>query len=74
MRCNVAVWDRILRFIIGTGFTAYAIAGGPIWGFLGVILIFTSAWGFCPFYGFLKIRTLREKKRPPRINPFEEQS
>jgi hypothetical protein len=74
MKCNVALWDRILRFLFGVGFTAYLLAGGPIWALGGVYLLFTAAWGFCPLYATLKIRTLREEKRPPRINPFEEQS
>jgi hypothetical protein len=74
MKCNVALWDRILRFLLGVGLTAYLIAGGPIWAFLGLYLLFTAGWGLCPIYGTLKIRTLREEKRPPRINPFEEQS
>lgn len=74
MRCNAALWDRILRFILGVGLFTYAIAGGPFWAFGGVYFIFTAAWGFCPIYATLKIRTLREEKRAPRINPFEEQS
>lgn len=74
MKCNAALWDRILRFILGVVLTTYAIAGGPIWAFGGIYFIFTAAWGFCPLYATLKIRTLREEKRAPRINPFEEQS
>ncbi|MBK9321925.1 MAG: DUF2892 domain-containing protein [Bdellovibrionaceae bacterium] len=74
MKCNVALWDRILRFFIGVGLAAYLIAGGPIWVAGGIYFLFTSAWGFCPLYATFKIQTLREEKRPPRINPFEEQS
>jgi hypothetical protein len=74
MKCNLALWDRILRFILGVVLTAYAVAGGPIWAFVGIYFIFTAAWGFCPLFATLKIRTLREEKRSPRINPFEEQS
>jgi hypothetical protein len=68
------VWDRILRFLFGVGFTTYLVAGGPIWAIFGIYLIFTAAWGFCPLLATLKLRTLREEKRAPRINPFEEQS
>ena len=61
MTCNIALWDRILRFIFGTITLAWAIAGGPIWGFVGIYFITTSGWGFCPIFSFLKIRTLAQK-------------
>ncbi len=59
MRCNLALWDRILRFVIGVGLLAFAIAGGPGWTYLGLVFILTAAWGFCPAYAFLKIKTLK---------------
>ncbi len=64
MRCNVALWDRGLRFVLGVLLTAYLIAGGPFWAYFGIVLLFTAAWGFCPFYAFFKVRTL--KVPPPR--------
>jgi hypothetical protein len=63
MRCNVAVWDRILRFLLGTGLTAYAFAGGPFWAYIGVYGLITAAWGLCPVYAFFRIRTLKDYHR-----------
>jgi Protein of unknown function (DUF2892). len=63
MRCNCALWDRILRFIFGVGLTAYAFAGGPFWAYIGIYGLLTAAWGLCPVYAFFRIRTLREYHR-----------
>jgi hypothetical protein len=60
MKCNLAPWDRVLRFIAGVLTLSYAIAGGPSWLYLGVYFIFTSAWGFCAGYAFFRFRTLSE--------------
>lgn len=59
MKCNLATWDRILRFLIGVLALSYAIAGGPPWLFLGIYFIFTAAWGFCALYAFFRIQTLK---------------
>ena len=59
MKCNVAAWDRVLRFMLGVILLTYAVAGGPFWTWIGLYLIFTAAWGLCFFYAFLKVRTLR---------------
>lgn len=67
MRCNLALWDRILRFIFGVLLTTYAIAGGPFWAYFGVILLFTAAWGLCPFYAYFGLRTLRTKNRKDEL-------
>ncbi|MEK6774717.1 MAG: DUF2892 domain-containing protein [Bdellovibrionota bacterium] len=63
MKCNIAFWDRILRFIIGVLLLFYAIAGGPFWGYFGLYLIFSSAWGLCFIYSLLKIQTSRDEQR-----------
>lgn len=66
MRCNLAIWDRILRFLLSVILIAYAIAGGPLWAWLGLYLLLTSAWGLCPLYASLKIQTLRESSPTDR--------
>ncbi|MEN0057935.1 MAG: DUF2892 domain-containing protein [Bdellovibrio sp.] len=63
MKCNVALWDRILRFLFGVGLTAYAIAGGPFWAYIGLYGLVTAAWGLCPTYAFFGWRTLRDSHR-----------
>ncbi|MBX2987325.1 MAG: DUF2892 domain-containing protein [Bdellovibrionaceae bacterium] len=64
MRCNLAWWDRLLRFVTGVLLITYALAGGPFWAWGGLYLLATSAWGICAVYGMLKIQTLRERRRP----------
>lgn len=60
MLCNLAYWDRALRFLISVLLLAYAIAGGPLWFWgLGVYGLITAGWGLCPIYSFFRIRTLR---------------
>jgi hypothetical protein len=59
MKINMAGWDRILRLILGTLLTGWAVAGGPWWAYLGLVLIGTSAWRFCPFYAVLRTGTSR---------------
>lgn len=61
MRINLALWDRILRYIFGLGLTTWAVAGGPWWSFVGVYLILTASWGLCPLYGILKVRTFHDR-------------
>jgi len=66
MRCNVALWDRILRWALGLLLTAYAIAGGPFWAYIGIYGLLTAAWGLCPVYAFFRVRTLKDFHRPTR--------
>lgn len=62
MKCNVAFFDRVLRFFLGVLLTTWAFAGGPSWGFAGIYLLATSGWGFCLVYAILKINTIKELK------------
>lgn len=60
MKCNLALWDRILRFFFGVILTIWAIVGGPIWAWFGIYLLFTSGWGLCPIYASLNIKSLKD--------------
>lgn len=65
MRCNVATWDRGLRFLLSVIMLTWLIAGGPIWALVGLYLLLTAAWGFCPLYVFFRVSTLNlPEKRP----------
>jgi hypothetical protein len=64
MKINLALWDRILRFVFGIILTGWAVAGGPWPAFFGVYLILTSGWGLCPLYGIFRIRTAKLNERP----------
>lgn len=62
----MALWDRVLRFLVGVLLTTYAIAGGPIWAYVGVYGLLTAAWGLCPLYAFWGIKTLKDFNRNSR--------
>jgi hypothetical protein len=48
---NVALWDRVLRVIVGVALLALAVVGPrTAWGLLGVIPMITGAMGVCPLY------------------------
>ena len=60
MLCNLAFWDRTIRFLIAVLQISYAVAGGPVWFWpMGLYFLITSGWGLCPIYSFFKVRTLR---------------
>lgn len=63
MRCNLALWDRVLRFIFGFLLTTFAIAGGPAWCYVGIVFLLTSASCYCPVYALLGIKTYRRKNK-----------
>jgi hypothetical protein len=58
MKVNLALWDRIVRWLVSVFLLVWAFAGGASWAYLmGLLLLATSAWGWCPFYVLLGIKT-----------------
>ena len=60
MKVNVGGTDRLLRVIAGLvliGLTLMGIIG--VWGWLGLILLTTGIFSFCPAYGLLGIKTCK---------------
>ncbi len=64
MKCNLALWDRTLRFIVAVMLLTYVIAGGPFWGWGGLYFLLTAAWGLCPVYAFFRFKTIRTPQSP----------
>lgn len=62
MKCNLALWDRTIRFILAVLLLSYVIAGGPFWAWGGLYFLVTSAWGLCPIYAFFRFKTIRAPK------------
>jgi Protein of unknown function (DUF2892) len=63
MKTNVGGIDRILRALAGIILVALAATGTiGVWGWLGVVLIGTAAFSFCPAYPLLGINTCPMKK------------
>lgn len=59
MKINEAKWDRIVRVVVGLAGVGIALAGISAWGWLGLILVFTGAFGFCPIYWACKVKTVK---------------
>ena len=60
MIVNVGGTDRLLRVIAGLvliGLTLMGIIG--VWGWIGLILLATGIFSFCPAYGLLGIKTCK---------------
>ncbi|MCB0390240.1 MAG: DUF2892 domain-containing protein [Bdellovibrionales bacterium] len=54
MTKNIKAFERVLRLSFGVFLLGWAVAGGPWWAYLGVILIATASWGFCPMYWLIQ--------------------
>ena len=57
MKANVGSYDRIIRLIAGLVAIGLGIYFQSWWGALGVVLIITAAFSFCPLYPLLGINT-----------------
>ena len=68
MKKNLGIADRIIRtllaIIIGILYFANVLTGtaGIILLMVGVIILLTAIFGFCPIYYPIKLSTLKEKK------------
>ena len=63
MKINMGGIDRILRIAVGLGLVGWAVMGGPVWAWLGVIPDATGALGWCPAYLPFGISTCSTKKQ-----------
>jgi hypothetical protein len=64
MTQNVGGIDRILRGVIGAALIAWALLGTGdyhLWGWIGVVPLFTAVIGWCPPYSLLGISTCKVK-------------
>jgi hypothetical protein len=51
MKTNEAGWDRTVRVVFGLALLALTVIGPQTpWGFVGIVLVTTGIWGFCPLY------------------------
>jgi len=63
MKLNVGGIDRILRIVVGLALVAWALMGGPVWAWIGIVPLATGAIGFCPFYPLIGLNTCPTKKQ-----------
>jgi hypothetical protein len=57
MKANVGGIDRLLRILLGLGLIAWALLGGPLWAWLGVLPLATGLMRFCSLYPLLGINS-----------------
>jgi hypothetical protein len=62
MKSNVGGIDKILRIVAGLGLIAWALMGGPVWAWIGVVPLATGLIGWCPVYPLLGMNTCPTKK------------
>jgi hypothetical protein len=62
MQMNVGVIDRVARIVVGIALIVWAVIGGPLWAWIGVVPLATGALGWCPAYTLLGLRTCPLKK------------
>ena len=62
MSANVGSIDRIIRILAGLALIAWALTGGPVWAWIGVVPLSTGLLKICPAYSLLGINTCGTKK------------
>ena len=60
MKANVGGIDRIFRIVAGLALIAWALLGGPLWAWVGVVPLATGLINFCPVYPLLGINTCKK--------------
>jgi hypothetical protein len=62
MKINVGGIDKILRIAVGLALIAWALMGGPVWAWVGVVPLATGAIGWCPAYNLIGVNTCPTRK------------
>lgn len=62
MSANVGTLDRIIRILVGIALIAWALMGGPVWAWIGVLPLATGLLKICPAYSLLGINSCGIKK------------
>ena len=61
MKTNVGGADKVLRIVLGLALIAWALLGGPLWAWIGVLPLATGLFNFCPLYTLLGINSGRAR-------------
>lgn len=62
MLSNVGNLDRIIRIVAGIALIAWALMGGLVWAWIGVLPLATGLFKICPAYSLLGINSCGMKK------------
>ncbi len=60
MEYNVGTTDRLLRLVAGLGIAIAGVIFESYWGLIGVVLLATAIFKFCPLYLPFKINTSKK--------------
>ena len=58
---NVGSMDRMVRLVLGAALVVWAVAGGPVWAWIGALPQLTGLLGTCPAYSLFGMSTCRRK-------------
>jgi hypothetical protein len=61
MKANVGGVDKVLRIAVGAALITWALLGGPMWAWIGVVPLATGVFNFCGLYSLLGINTCKVK-------------
>ena len=62
MKTNVGAIDKLLRIAIGAALVIWAVMGGPLWAWIGLVPLATGVIGWCPAYTLFGANTCTVKK------------
>jgi hypothetical protein len=58
MKANIGTIDRSLRIVVGLILIGLSLSGViGVWGWIGLVLLATGIFRFCPVYTLLGIKT-----------------
>lgn len=61
MKANVGQTDKVLRIVLGLALIVWALMGGPLWAWIGVVPLATGLFNFCPLYALLGIDSCKAR-------------
>jgi hypothetical protein len=59
MKANVGGFDKWIRIVAGLALMAWALTGGPVWAWIGVVPLATGLFNFCPLYRLIGFSSCR---------------
>ncbi|HOI49223.1 MAG TPA: DUF2892 domain-containing protein [Prolixibacteraceae bacterium] len=62
MKCNIGPMDRLLRIIGGVIILIFGFVFKSWWGVIGLILLLTALFRFCPLYVPFKMDTTKKSE------------
>lgn len=63
MKANVGSVDRMFRLIGGIGVAVWGIVFESYWGLVGVALLATGVFSYCPLYPLFRIDTSKNDEQ-----------